>query len=183
MLTLNATLKETVRRLKAVFLWTKEPGGRAQSRRSFVRKSFFVLTLGLWTLAASSAEYADVPLPREVVLYLKSRGPVIERHSFQEGRQLLVSNCVDDNLPGGAAAGGMSPRNVSCEAILFNKKGRWVQANRVFLGQGKVIDFLGTTVTVETRWYADADAECCPSLKEHATFSTASGSLVQVRSE
>lgn len=120
--------------------------------------------------------------PPEIVHYLKKQGPVIERRVFQTGApdQIVVNFCVDENLKGGANEGASNPANVHCEVALFNKKGKWVFANQVFIGQGSIREFANGRVLGESVTYAPEDPLCCPSKKKPLAFSTEGGKLVAI---
>jgi len=118
--------------------------------------------------------------PPEIARYLKKQGPVIQHRVFLSGAsdQIVVNFCVDENLEGGANEGASNPANVHCEAALFNRKGKWVFANQVSIGQGSISEFANGKVRGEAVTYAPEDPLCCPSKKKRLAFSTEGGKLV-----
>jgi hypothetical protein len=131
-------------------------------------------------VGASSTALAAGNTQPEVVRFLKKQGPVIEHRVFHStaSDQIVVSFCVDENREGGANAGASNPANVHCEVALFNKKGKWVFANQVFLGQGSIREFANGRVRGESVTYAPEDPLCCPSRKKELVFTTEGGKLV-----
>lgn len=139
------------------------------------------LLFALSVAAASNAHAADTT-PPEISRYLKKQGPVIEHRIFRSeaSDQIVVRFCVDENRKGGANEGASNPANVHCEVALFNKKGKWVFANQVFIGQGSIREYSSGMVRGESVTYAPEDPLCCPSKKKPLVFSTAGGKLVPV---
>jgi hypothetical protein len=145
-----------------------------------------LLILSFSIACASQVALAAEPAPPEIERFLRKQGPVVDRALLRsEGgsdNQIVVNFCIDENLKGGKSAGAGNPANAHCEmALFFNRKGKWVFANQVSLGQGGILAFKDGVVKAEAVTYGPKDAPCCPSNRTAMVFSTAKGKLTRSR--